>query len=573
MPIFEFKGPDGQTHSIEGPEGATQEQAFQMLQKQLGGQPAPASPQADAAPPETQSTLGSIARGAAGVIPGGAAIAAGVPLAAQAVMHPIDSIKSIDAGIGKGLTLLGGMPSDLASLAHSVAPQSVIDKVKAVPGAQFLYNHLPGSEALKAIIPTDFSANYNKDAEYEPKDAAGRYTKAIATQLPMLATGMGLPAALGGAVAGQVAYDATGSHTAEAVGNFAGNIAAPLAMARNAARIQPLRSIKEVKNIADARYAEPAIKQTYLTAQAAKNVARDMRAELANAGSPFLPAQAPRVHAAIDALEATGNAGKPVTFADLHGLRKSLGEIGQETHDFKATEQALAAGNVKRVLGNYLDNVPNRDVIAGDPAKAAAAIKEAGRDWHAASSAQRIDNAISNATEQNASTGSAMNLGNVLRQKFRPFLMNDNAKLKSMGFGNDPEVVEGIRNVTRGDFATNALRHASNMLGGGGGIGSALIGASIGGGEGYREHGVLGGLAGSFIGALPGQGLRLLANSRTRKAAQAVQDALLAKAPANAGIVAANRAARAANKAAVQNALTRNGIPAAALLLSRLNGS
>ena len=42
MPEFTFKAPDGQLHTIKGPEGATKEQAFQMLQQHLGqGQSAP----------------------------------------------------------------------------------------------------------------------------------------------------------------------------------------------------------------------------------------------------------------------------------------------------------------------------------------------------------------------------------------------------------------------------------------------------------------------------------------------------------------------------------------------------
>ncbi len=45
MPQFTFEGPDGQHHTIEGPQGATKEQAFQMLQQHLGGgQAAPETP-------------------------------------------------------------------------------------------------------------------------------------------------------------------------------------------------------------------------------------------------------------------------------------------------------------------------------------------------------------------------------------------------------------------------------------------------------------------------------------------------------------------------------------------------
>ncbi len=42
MPRFTFQGPDGQKHTIEGPEDATKEQAFQQLQQHLGGQQQPA---------------------------------------------------------------------------------------------------------------------------------------------------------------------------------------------------------------------------------------------------------------------------------------------------------------------------------------------------------------------------------------------------------------------------------------------------------------------------------------------------------------------------------------------------
>lgn len=42
MPTFEFTSPEGKTYSITGPDGATKEQAFQILQSQLGS--APSSP-------------------------------------------------------------------------------------------------------------------------------------------------------------------------------------------------------------------------------------------------------------------------------------------------------------------------------------------------------------------------------------------------------------------------------------------------------------------------------------------------------------------------------------------------
>lgn len=40
MPKFKFTAPDGKSYTVNGPEGATQEQAFAMLQQQLGAAPA-----------------------------------------------------------------------------------------------------------------------------------------------------------------------------------------------------------------------------------------------------------------------------------------------------------------------------------------------------------------------------------------------------------------------------------------------------------------------------------------------------------------------------------------------------
>ena len=49
MPQFTFEDPSGQRHTIEGPEGATKEQAFQILQQHLGsgGQQAAPAPGSD----------------------------------------------------------------------------------------------------------------------------------------------------------------------------------------------------------------------------------------------------------------------------------------------------------------------------------------------------------------------------------------------------------------------------------------------------------------------------------------------------------------------------------------------
>lgn len=43
MPKYTFQGPDGQKHTIEGPEGSSPEDAFKILQQHLGGEGRPAA--------------------------------------------------------------------------------------------------------------------------------------------------------------------------------------------------------------------------------------------------------------------------------------------------------------------------------------------------------------------------------------------------------------------------------------------------------------------------------------------------------------------------------------------------
>jgi hypothetical protein len=366
---------------------------------------------------------------------------------------------------------------------------------------------------------------------------------------------------------------------AEAGASLAGGVGPAVLKALRARQaLQPLLNAQEVKAIGDAGYQNPLLRDTTIAPAASQTLARDMGDALSASRSKFTQANAPEVHDAIDAL-ATGSAPKsgigpasPVSIEDLHLLRKDLGRMGQETRDFKPTEQATAAGKAKRVLDNYLDNIKSSDVVKGDPIDAVQALRDANGNWRAQSGAQSVGNLIGNAIEDNNAANSAMNLGNRIRQTFKPLLKNDAAKLRAMGHGDD--VIDAVRTVTKGDPLTNALRYGSNVLGGGGGIGSAIIGhglASAGGGAaGYEEGGLPGFVLGAAAGMLPGQALRVAANARTLKAAQSVQNALLAKAPANAPILAANNVARAVNRAAMDQAVVRGSAAVAPIVLHRL---
>lgn len=562
MPIFEFRGPDGKTHSIEGPEGATQEQAFQMLQKQLGGQSAPAAPQ------EEPSTIGRLARGAVGAIPG----VGSVPLAVQALTNPADMAKSVASGLEQNTATVLGLPGDVATLARSVAPQSVVDKVKAIPGAKFLYDHLPTSEAILA------SSDPLVDPNYKPESRAGQLVQRIARN-----ASAGPVAAVGAGVVGQAAFDVTGgNHLAETGGEIAGGVLSPLALARASRKaIQPLKDVNALKEMADAQYADPLLRSTKITPQAASRTADDLEAAINANRSRFAPAQAPEVHAAIDRLGEASRGPRigppaPVSIEDLHSFRKTLGEMSFEQR-LANPEQAKAAGVARRALDKYLDNIPSKDVVSGDPIDAVKALRDANSNWRGYSHAKDVENIIANALGDAAAQHSGMNIGNKLRQGFKPLAKDNYAQLRAMGYGDD--VIKAVETLRKGDPLTNIIRNTSNVLGGGGGLGSLAAGhvlakgtvGGLAGVAGYQEGGTGAGLAATALGMLPGQALRVLANKRTLNAAERVKDAMLSKAAGNARIVTANNAARAANAASDKQAWLKAARNAGLLSLFNAN--
>lgn len=126
MPTFEFTAPDGKSYEVGAPEGATQAQAFQMLQSQIAGG-APAAPAAEGFAP----ALGrQVANAGAGAIKGaseiGATLLAPLDAAYRATGLPENSIigrtdrrQAVDEALGG----LGADPSSIAYGAGKVGAE------------------------------------------------------------------------------------------------------------------------------------------------------------------------------------------------------------------------------------------------------------------------------------------------------------------------------------------------------------------------------------------------------------------------------------------------------------------
>ena len=143
MPTFEFTSPEGKSYSVDGPAGATKEQAFEMLQKQIGA-PAPAA----ISPPTPAGIPGQ----------GG-----GIPIPPR---PPEPSIGKKALGAGEAaLSVLSGIPASIGGAAAGVyqgitggkygTPEGALeaDKRAADVAKKFTYapRTAPGQDYVKGV--------------------------------------------------------------------------------------------------------------------------------------------------------------------------------------------------------------------------------------------------------------------------------------------------------------------------------------------------------------------------------------------------------------------------------------
>lgn len=210
MPVFDFTSPEGKTYSVEGPEGATQDQAFQILQGQLG----------------------------------------------QNVSFAEDAAKSVGSGLGKGTIGTLGMVGDARDLLSKgvdavggklgvdLSPLKTAASVSPLGGL----NAFPTSQQIKSTV-TDPVVS----PDYEPRSEFNRILKKGAEFAPNML--LGGPEGAGARLLTNVVAPAVGSEIGESLGGPIGGVAGALvggvgatsaarkfqemAAARNAAKAMP----------------------------------------------------------------------------------------------------------------------------------------------------------------------------------------------------------------------------------------------------------------------------------------------------------------------------------------------
>ncbi|WP_022722868.1 hypothetical protein [Rhodopseudomonas sp. B29] len=283
-------------------------------------------------------------------------------------------------------------------------------------------------------------------------------------------------------------------------------------------------TIQELKAAARAGYEAPEVKSLEVKPETLRGYSDTARASLNADG--FDDVVAPKTFALLDKLQKVPPSSR-VTGDNFNSLRKTLGKVAQSPDP---AERAAASRAIDH-LDDFVPTISGKDVLAGDPAAAAATLAEARGNYAAAKQAEKIDGKLVQAEVRAASANSGMNVANTIRQR-----MADVVLRPKEARGLRPEEIAQAKAISEGTRPQNALRAAGNMMGGGGGIGAAVIGAGAG---------VATGGPGAVL-PLVGMALRGVANQMTVRQAQKLSEAIRSRAPLASSAAKLQQAAAAA---------------------------
>src|SRR5665213_237061 len=448
-------------------------------------------------------------------------------------------VKSLGTGLAQGVIGLAGIPGDLDNLLAK-------GNHYRLDNSGFHYGPAPTGETS---LPTSDSLQKNVEGVtgdfYKPQDAAEDIANKIGQFAPAMIGGPESLAAkaLTRVVAPAVASEAAGKLTegtaaqpwAEVGGALVGAGGATaavrkfqeMAAARNAARLVPTSD--DIKAASRASYQHPDVAAVQIHADAVSDLADSIYSDLQHGpNSGFRPANEPKVFNAVDELRTAANEGRPAKIADLDNVRQVLNGLAKEKDAIgQPTRQLVAASKAIDHIDDFLPNLRQSDLLAGDAARANGILEDARTNWAAYKKSSQVQNLAGNAELNAASSHSGANIQNATKQAFKPLLKNVAAKVASW---TDDEK-SALNNIVRGTWTGHAARAVGNVLGGGGGLGMLASGAA-----GYEAGGVPGALAG----ALTGRALKMIGNASTRAAVNKLDFLIRTRSPIAVKLAAQN---------------------------------
>ena len=344
------------------------------------------------------------------------------------------------ANVWEGAASLPGLPVELAAWAKGIpVAQSNLKDWGAKGWADFADRNIPGG------LPSRKLPAAQGDAE-RVADKAGQF---FGGGLPfgpagMVATGTSLLGSEAGRATDQLGL--TGGY-GETVGAIAGGLAPAAVEGSLTAATKTAPTSAELKNTARAFYNEADNAGVIVNQSGVTRLARSIRGDLGRMA--FRPKLQPKIASLLDEVDTSLQAGN-VTLQDLDSIRKVARNVITGTTD--ATER-LMANKVIDHIDNVIDTLSPSEVVAGDAAKGAEALKSARDNWKRAAKSDIIDEAVTKAENRASSTGTGGNTENAIRQNLRAIL--DNPKRARMF---SAEERAAIVKVVRGGKVQDILR-------------------------------------------------------------------------------------------------------------------
>ncbi len=258
--------------------------------------------------------------------------------------------------------------------------------------------------------------------------------------------------ALGSETAGQLTKGTAAEPIARIAGAVAGGGVGALPKAANAA----VPAVDELKAAARAGYQHPEVAAVEIKPQAVSNLAFQIHSDLAKDG--FRPITTPKAFGVVNELQVPKGIAS-VKIADLDSVHKALGNVAREVDTVgRPTADAAAASRAVKRLDDFLGNLKQPDLLAGDASLAVPILNDARKNWGAAMRAEDLGVRLTRAERQAAKAGSGANIQNAIKQKVSAVL---DVPQRSVGYS-AAEKAQAER-VVRGSPAENLLRKAGKL--------------------------------------------------------------------------------------------------------------
>lgn len=468
---------------------------------------APAAPVATAAPGNFFDRFDA---------PTPAAIAA--PVEAPSVSS--DVAKSGGIGLAKGVIGLAGLPGDIAELGARG-----IDRATQYVGDKLGVDVKPRADAA----PTYGSADIQKGVEgitgkfYEPKTTAGEYAQTAGefapsliggpeTLLTKMVTRVAAPA-IASEAAGQLTKGTAAEPVARVAGAVLGGMGGARALRPAAAEVP---TAAELKTAAQAGYNHPDVAAVQIKPQAVADLSNTIKTDLESGqNSGFRALNQPKTFSAIDELKNPNQtsavaSGAPIAVADIDSVRKVLSRLSADPAEKAAASRAMGH------IDDFLSNLKQPDLIAGDAAKASGILDEARGNYAASMRSDTVAKQLARAQLNADSAGAGANIDNATRQSIKSILINPK---KLMGYS--PDEIAQMQKIVGGTYANYAARLLGKLAP------TGVVSSGLSAGAGFLAGGPVGALGLPALGTVA----KKIADTSTLRHAEKLQNMIRSRSP------------------------------------------